>query len=242
MNTTWLTCTAIMSLAVATTTTGDTLDLVRTAMANGINAQATDDDIPSQPVEESGFYIRGNVGANLMSSIKVNGGSSVKMAVGVDSGLSFGYQIMEWFSVEAQSGLTWNEGRDLPSGLSMELYQVPIMANANFIVPISRPGSERWPFIGVTAYLDFTVGLGAEWTQFNWKFAGNKSHTSDWSFAYQVGTDLRLGITHNFDMGIYFNFRGTTKVAMDNGTVPGFGLDAKNLLNYALGVNFRVSF
>ena len=244
MKTDWLTGAAIASLAIATTTCGDTLDLVHAAIANGISSQDVDEETPSEPVEQSGFYLGGGVGVNLMSDITVNGtANNLKMAAGVDSSVSVGYQFVEWFSVEAESGVVWNEGRDLPPGLSMNLYQVPIMANANFTIPLSRPGSQRWPFIGVTAYLDFKVGIGTEWTRFNWKASGNKTNTSDWAFAYQVGTDLRLGLTSNFDLGVYFRFRGTTKVAMSNQVIAGVGgIDAKELLNYALGMNFRVTF
>jgi len=240
MKTFWLTGAAITSLAIATTTSGDTLDLVRATIANGINSQTAEEENPSQPVEESGFYIQGNLGANLMSDIKINRQQNpVKMAVGVDGGMRFGYQICEWLSVDAQTGVAWNEGRDMAAGQSLTLYQVPVMANVNFTIPLSRPGSERWPFIGVTTYFDFNVGLGAEWTRFdttNFSAPGMSDKTDDWAFAYQVGTDLRFGLTSNFDLGLFFNFRGTTKVDM----AP--AMEAKELFNYALGMNFRITF
>ena len=237
MKSIWLAGAAFVSLAVATTTTGDTLDLVHTAIANGFNSQATDDDIPSEPVEESGFYFRGDVGLNLMTNAKINNSNQeFRFDPGVDSAILFGYQFLEWLSIEAQSGLAWNQARDQPANNSLNLFQVPILANVNFIVPISRPGSERWPFIGLTAYLDFNFGMGAQWTRAASKVGGVSQNHDDWAFAYQLGTDLRMGITHNFDMGIYFKFRGTTTVTLQTNA------KAKELMNFALGMNFRVSF
>lgn len=235
MKSIWLVGAAIISITSASASS-DTLDLVRTAFANGVTSQAAEDKTP-EPVEKVGFYFQANVGVNFISNVKINGQSAtMNFDPGVDSSFSFGYQVLEWLGLEAQTGVAWNEARDFPQNYGLTLWQVPVMGNVKFIIPLSRPESERWPFIGVTAYLDFNAGVGALWTQARYTIPGQGTHNNSWAFAYQVGTNLRMAITHNFDMGVYFNFRGTTTVTLET------NVKAKELFNYGLGLTFRVSF
>ena len=81
------------------------------------------------------------------------------------------------------------------------------------------------------------------WTQTNFKSGplGINSKQKDWSFTYQFGTNLRFGLSHHVDLGVYFNFRGVTKFTMWEPTaLP--SVEGKEILNFAFGMNCRVSF
>ncbi|MCH2161554.1 MAG: hypothetical protein MK085_06730 [Phycisphaerales bacterium] len=273
---------------------GDTLDLVRTAVANGVTVQADDTDKGTM-----GLYFRFDAGANFLGNANIKNVSlqgtsmptgtpgisnaGIKFNPGLDTAVSFGYELGDWLSIELQTGLAWNGINGIygnwliPNGISGtgeqlivdrnisggngHLYQIPMMVNLNFDIPLSTPDSERWPFIGHTAYLTLSVGVGAEYAHLNitdMYFPGGggtglatmraELDNGAWAFAYQVGANLRMELAQNMDLGVYFRFRGTSSFDFGNPTfdAPGVnsprGFEISSLLNYAVGMNFRIEF
>ena len=291
----WL---AVASLPItAGIASGDTLDLVRTAVANGVTVNADDSE-----EDTLGLFFRFNFGANFMDNANIkdipmrgpgpiampagtNGrpglsNAAIKFNTGIDATVAFGYELSDWLSIELQTGLVWNGVNGVtgnwmipngqPGGVQQtvttniwggngNLYQVPMMVNLNFDIPLSTPDSERWPFIGCTTYLTLNLGVGAEYAKLkidDIQLPGGAGvptlnagiDKGAWGFAYQVGANLRMEIAHNMDLGLYFQFRGTSSMNFGSPSVTGTplvsGMDftVSSLMNYAVGMNFRIEF
>ena len=171
-----------------------------------------------------------NIG-NISSTSNSTGlnGAQLKLNTGMRFDLGVGYDVTSWFSVEATAGLIWNSvdsvsgtvtdttggfiGGDLPlSGGSGNIYNIPIMFNGKFRIPITKEANSPEIVLG--------GGIGALWsdadinsiTTANIPGLEASVTGNSWAFAYQAtaGVDWKLG--NNLHLGIAYAFLGTTEL------------------------------
>jgi opacity protein-like surface antigen len=157
-------------------------------------------------------------------------GASLSLDTGIRFDLGLAYDVTEWFNVQLASGLIWNEvskmqgtvvdgvpsvvgGNARLSGGSGDMYQVPIMVNGEFRLPL-----------GKDMKLTLGGGLGAVWGDLS--VSGVNLSTapavrasvdgSDWAFAYQGSLGLEWVLSSNVSLGAKYSFLGTTQ--LDFGT------------------------
>lgn len=164
---------------------------------------------PSASGQNTGFYVKGDVGGNLTQDIDlkeffgpVASGSKIKLDPGLRAGVSAGYQVTDWFAGEIELGVfenTINSITDATRIHDATLANVPLLFNAKFQYPNQSPLT---PYIG--------AGLGFSETIFdvdNVTIGGTtlSGNDSDTVFAYQAFAGLRYRL--NDRMGLSLEYR-----------------------------------
>lgn len=213
----------------------DTLPLNLTqVVALPANAQATPPSGAGKTAISDYLYLMGDVGVTLTQDVNMKNTLGLTgVQFGLDTGMRFdlgvGYDVTSWFSVEATAGLIWNSvdsvsgtvtdttggfiGGDLPlSGGSGNIYNIPIMFNGKFRIPITKDANSPEIVLG--------GGIGALWSDADINSVttaavpGLEASVSgnSWAFAYQAtaGVDWKLG--NNLHLGIAYAFLGTTEL------------------------------
>ena len=219
----------------------DTLPLNLTqVVALPANAQATPPSGAGKSAISDYLYLMGDVGVEMTQDVNIGNisstsnstglnGAQLKLNTGMRFDLGVGYDVTSWFSVEATAGLIWNSvdsvsgtvtdttggfiGGDLPlSGGSGNIYNIPIMFNGKFRIPITKEANSPEIVLG--------GGIGALWsdadinsiTTANVPGLEASVTGNSWAFAYQAtaGVDWKLG--NNLHLGIAYAFLGTTEL------------------------------
>lgn len=238
----------------------DTLALIQDAASND-NAPA----VP-EPAKSSNWFMTAAVGGNLLldAEFKSDSDAKIKFKTGVGSVLGVGYRFSKNWSVDFQTGLNWNsideisatgfEGTDpvTATGGSGNVYQVPIMANATWSIPLNDKTS-----------IALSAGIGAQWTNFNindvqfssatlGKLATVEFSNNSMAFRYQAGIQLANQVAPNIHVGFGVRISGTTEVNIGPGTAypvtggssPYTDSDQKlnRLFNISFGLGVRIDF
>jgi opacity protein-like surface antigen len=159
--------------------------------------------MPGQPGD---FYFDTDLGGVLQQDLIIrNAGQSVSFDPGISANLNFGYNITDALAVEFQTGVASSEINTsgsqalVFSGYSADIYQVPIMANFIFKVPI--PG-------GLTPY--FGVGYGGAVTTLESYRRGYYVSDTDITPAYQAIAGLRVALNRRTEVGVGYRFLATS--------------------------------
>jgi opacity protein-like surface antigen len=158
------------------------------------------------------FYVGGDIGGVIMQDMNVRN-ANAKMAFdpGMRGDIFFGYQIAPPVAVEIETGAIWNQLRT-GSGLFInsiapqgDLYQIPILANVVFRLPLAY---------GISAYIGGGVGGVASELDYHDSdngFFGFHHHVSDtdFTFAYQGMTGVKWAVAPNMEVDLSYKFLGT---------------------------------
>lgn len=121
-----------------------------------------------------------------------------------------GYQFTPWLGVELETGVTWNHVQTFTADLfeedSLELLQMPILANATFRIPTQ---SRLKPFLG--------AGIGGVYTSLeSWDIFGSDLGGEDFRFGFHGFAGLRYQISSKIELGLAYRFLGTTDHSLEN--------------------------
>jgi len=114
-------------------------------------------------------YLNADLGAAFEQKVGIQGADRIDFHNGVRGDIAIGYQATEWFAAEFATGVIWNSADRIGNAqvtsfdASLDLYQIPIMANFIFSTP-SWHGFK--PYLGaggggVAAMIDFQRPLGS---------------------------------------------------------------------------------
>jgi opacity protein-like surface antigen len=153
-----------------------------------------------------GVYLQGEAGAVFMQDLQVNVGSREKLSFnpGVRGDLVLGYKFNQSWSTELDCGVLWNSfnkygNYSFPSNEQAELYQIPILVNYLYRLPIK--GSFEG-FLG--------GGVGAVVSKFHLNDQGLDFKNSDLTFGGQVMAGVKYHLSSQADLGLAYKFLGTT--------------------------------
>lgn len=166
---------------------------------------------PYYQTQTSPFYLNADVGGSLQQSMSLkNLGARIGFNAGTRGDVSFGYNIINQLAVEFETGFIWNSinnsGPQIISPVAdrADLYQVPLLANLVFKVPL-RCGLT--PYIGAGAGGDVST-LQLTRGSFDDSFDHHRSDT-DFTFAYQGMAGLKYALGWNMEVGVGYKFFGT---------------------------------
>lgn len=227
--------------------------------------QDADDTTPPPPTEVEApnrWYAAAAIGGNFALDAKIKDSYLPKFMFknGVGLNIGVGYALCETLAVEVRSGVLWNEIKGFnetgmvgttpftTTGGDGDVYQIPLMANLIYSVPINEKLS-----------VVLKAGVGIQWTDFNvnnivlsspgvQNSVVSYDHTST-AFRWEVGFQLAKKIAHNVRIGGGVIFSGTSSVDLGTATVtgagfPGFTGDQKleALYNVSLGFGVSITF
>ena len=211
-----------------------------------------------------GLYMRNGIGANLLSSVKLEdrsaGGDSVTGArIELDTGFAWqidlGWQLSDLIAVEFTSGILYSsfdsisgsvttplgtETGSLPIGGS--LLQVPFLIGPTFSIPLSTTPS----FDGGQSQLRLRLGVAAGGMFTQGKLEGvdglfTSGSDSDVIWAYAITAGLDWDLTTQMSLGLTYRFIGT-----DSSSFEGFGVpnlfETKGVNNQLLMATFSIRF
>lgn len=172
--------------------------------------------LTSAHAQSSRFYVGADAGGAMTSDSRVkeffgpvNPGTKVSLDPGVRIGFKGGYKLTDWFAVEGETGVIYNNIKSI-TGASIDgnasLANVPFLLNARFEIPHGR--------CPVTPY--FGGGAGGSATIFSLEhhidLNGVRLTGSDAApvFAYQAFAGLRYAISDQMDVGVEYHYFATT--------------------------------
>ena len=109
---------------------------------------------------------------------------------GVRADAAFGYFATEALALEVEAGVVWSQEK---TG-SFDLYQIPLLVNAVYNVPVSGSWS---------AYVG--GGVGGIWTQVE----GSGSSSDDFVFGFQGLAGLKYQLSDKADIDLGYKFLGS---------------------------------
>ncbi len=134
---------------------------------------------------------------------------NVEFDAGLHVGVNFGYHLCRSFAAELETGVLWNSINAIngnhPSSMggSADLYQIPVLANLVY-----------QPLHG--AFVPFaSVGVGGVAGMFDSSslaLFGPAANYSDMNFvfAYQATLGFKYAVSEHFELGLAYQFLGTT--------------------------------
>ena len=117
-------------------------------------------------------------------------GSTLTFDTGVRADAGFGYNVTDALSVELESGVVWNSGKNV----SGDVYQIPVLFEGIWNIPVNGAWS---------AYIG--GGVGGVWTDVE---SGGTSN-SDFVFAFSGVAGLKYKLSDKADVGIAYKFLGS---------------------------------
>jgi len=151
------------------------------------------------------IYVQAQGGAVYMQDLQVNVGTheEFKFNTGARADLVVGYKFTRHWSTELDCGVIWNSfdkyGDYSFSASKANLYQIPIMVNYLYRLPIGRSFEG---FLG--------AGIGAVVTVFHIDDSGLNFQDSDVAFGGQGMAGLNYHLSHQVDLSLTYKFLGTT--------------------------------
>ena len=216
-------CTKVAQADSMSFLSSDSLPLNLTQVALPAKTQATPPSGEGRTSISHDLYLMGDVGVEMTQDVKFKNSTNFsEKKFGLDTGMRFdlgvGCDITNFFAIEATAGLIWNSISTISATLTSSntplnfnidgnLYNVPIMFNGKFRIPITKELNSPEIVVG--------AGIGTLWSQVDIdSIAGisNSSSGSAWAFAYQatVGVDWKIG--SRLHLGVAYAFLGTTQL------------------------------
>lgn len=194
--------------------------------------------------QQSRFYVRGDVGAQLTSDTDleeffgpVAGGSDVEFDTGIRLGIAGGYQVTDWFAAEVESAIMASELKSITGANDVDAVfsNVPFLINARFQLPNRSPLT---PYIG--AGVGFSVAsLDVE--RINLNGLSIDGYESDAVFACQAFAGLRYALNDQMGLSLEYHYFATDEPSWDADYISGkigFG----RMETHALSVAFDYKF
>jgi opacity protein-like surface antigen len=156
----------------------------------------------------TGLYFKVDAGGNWTRGTQlreffgpVTPGSRVEFDPGPRFGLTAGYDLVDWFGVEAQIGVMENEISSISQATELDarLINVPFMVNGRFHLPTYFRVS---PYIGAGAGGASTILDSGRITVNDTSLEG---YDTDTVFAWQAFAGVRFSLTQH--MGLSFEYR-----------------------------------
>ncbi len=286
-----LLCAGLGMIAVSAAN-ADVLDIVTarssvsTTLASSVVAQVSEDYANAYPndsdplvvgnTEDGGWYMSASVGANEVSDIRLKNtsadraddrsginGVEITSNWGTSIDVTAGYEVLNWLSVEVQTGLAWNTFRgvtgtytdvvtlDLAGDASGDMYQIPFVANVVFDLPLgnsAEQGVGTLPGPLWNSYLTFFGGAGFQVNSYELDAGSLRASGTNATFRYQLGAALTTQIAYNISFGAFFRFSASTGMDMGDLTADlGFdpattSLESESFYNTTVGLSLRIDF
>jgi opacity protein-like surface antigen len=179
--------------------------------------------------QETPFYIKGDLGGAWTEDTALKSffgentfGAKMKFDPGARLGFQGGYMVTDWFSAEAETGVTTSTIHSItggPSSVDASLSTVPFLLNARFQIPCRMRVT---PFFG--GGLGFAdMVLDAD----HMTFGTTRLHgtVSDAVFAYQAFAGLRFALNDRMGVSVEYHYLGTTDPEWRADFVVGGGSD-----------------
>lgn len=182
------------------------------------------------------MYLNGEVGAAFAQdvTIKNTGGAKASFNPGVRGGFALGYNLSDSFAAEFESGVIWNSMDTLggmsvsDAGATIDLYQIPFLANLVYKTPVKS---------GFSGYIG--AGVGGVASILDVSAQGNNGNDTDFTFAYQGMAGVKYAICKNMDVGVAYKFLGTLDHSWNIG---GGGLSTEALYTHSVLATFTFRF
>ena len=179
------------------------------------------------------LYLGADAGLALQQevTIKDSGGAKISFDPGARFDVAVGYHFTDAWAAEFQTGVIYNSidkiaGISLDSqGLSANLYQIPLMANLSYTLPVR----ER-----VSAYLG--AGVGGVVGVFHGEGGGESTDHTDLTFGYQGILGLKYALNDKMGLGLAYKFLGTTDHDF------GSGVKSEGTRTHSVLVAFTIKF
>ncbi len=160
------------------------------------------------------LYLGADAGLALQQdvTIKDSGGSKISFDPGTRVDVAVGYHFTDAWAAEFQTGVVYNSidkiaGISLDSqGLSASLYEIPLMANVTYTLPVR----ERF-----SAYLG--AGVGGVVGLFHGESPGETTDHTDFTFGYQGIAGIKYALNERMHVGLVYKFLGTTDHDLGSG-------------------------
>lgn len=153
------------------------------------------------------WYVNGEAGVSIPQNfgLRTQGvEETAKMNPGVRGGIAGGYNFSDCLAGELETAVIWNSVDSLNgqsvsgAGISVDIYQIPVLANLIYKTPVKS---------GFSGYLG--AGAGGVATLFDVSGFGQDENDSDFTFAYQGLAGVKYQIAPNMDVGLGYKFLGT---------------------------------
>lgn len=167
-------------------------------------------------------------------------GGTLDLNTGVRGDVVLGYKICHSFAVELNSGIIWNSvdsinGNVLSTvGGSADLYQVPLMANCIYKIPIK---GHFKPFVGagVGAVVGFFESSSVPGLYFPGPGGSKDFNATDTVFAYQAEVGFEYLLGKHARLGLAYKFLGTTGYNWNANNSP---LKTDGIITHAVTASF----
>lgn len=180
------------------------------------------------------LYLSTDLGASFQERVRIRGAEPIDFHNGVRGDIALGYRANSWFAAEVASGAIWNSGDKVGGvalssfGGSLDLYQIPLMANAVFSTPAWH-GLKPYAgggLGGVAGVLDFQRPLG-------------NIRDTDFTFSYQLFAGLNYQISKHIALGVGYKFLETGN---HDWAENGVTLKTEGTVNHSVNASFIWSF
>ena len=171
-------------------------------------------------------------------------GGELDLDTGLRADVTLGYKICKSFAVELDAGLIWNSvssinGNSLSTfSASADIYQVPLMVNAIYQLPLK---GHLKPYVG--AGVGVAIGIfestGVPGLYFPVAGGSQNFNATDTVFAYQAEIGVKYLLGKHAEFGLAYKFFGTTGYSWNANNSP---LKTDGIITHAVTVSFGVRF
>lgn len=194
--------------------------------------------------EPRGFYLRGDVGATWTPDTElkeyfgsVAPGSKVKFDPGSRLGVAAGYQLTDWFSAEAQTGVMISNIKSISGADRVDAFfsNVPLLLNGRLQWP------SRCPF---TPYIGGGAGMSVsslEIDKIELNGTAVEGSQSDAVFAYQGFAGIRYRLNNSMSLGLEYHYFAAAEPSWDAENISGnirFGRTETHAVTFAFEYAF----
>ena len=174
------------------------------------------------------FYVNADLGGCVTMDTDLNGffgpvapGSKVKFDPGLRYGITAGFQLTEWFALEAELGGMSTEINEITDANAVSAWfsSIPILVNAKFQW---KNASRFTPYVG--------VGVGGSASFLSMDFielngVGVTGDTSDFVFAAQALAGLRYNLNDRMSLAVEYRFLWTENPSFEADFTSGLASD-----------------
>jgi opacity protein-like surface antigen len=163
---------------------------------------------------------------------------TVSFDAGLHVGLNLGYNLSQSFAAELETGVRWNPVKDINGnsvstlGGTADLYQIPLLANL-----VYRPLHGAFvPYIGAGAGGVISIFDSSNLPLFG---PATSYNSTDFVFAYQATVGFKYAVSEKIDLGLAYEFLGTTGQRWTDHAVP---FDTDGVLTHSIMATFSWRF
>lgn len=206
-------------------------------LISALALQAQGPTLQTQPqplISSPDIYVQAQGGAVYLQDLQVNVGTheEFKFNTGARADLVVGYKFSRHWSTELDCGVIWNSfnkyGDYSFSASKADLYQIPIMVNYLYRLPIGRSFEG---FLG--------AGIGAVVTVFHINDSGLNFQDSDVAFGGQGMAGLNYHLSRQVDLNLTYKFLGTTSHKWSD---EGFYTQTDGALSHSLMLGVSIKY